>query len=151
MAALKSSPENAIIDSGADTCLMGSAFKILSHSDRLANVQGFDSSLFRKNMKRGTGVAAYDMAEGETVLVMMNEAIDHTTQDNKILSTNQLRHNSCDVCDTHPHFIIHDKPGRYRIKKSGLELRFEMVNSLSSLIFRYPTNEELEDEQIKVI
>ena len=85
------------------------------------------------------------------MLVLVNEGIDHTTQDNTMLSTNQLRQNGCDVCDTHPYWIIHDKPGLYRIKKHGLELHFEMVNSLSSLIFRYPTTEELEDKHIKVM
>ena len=150
-ASLQSSPSNAIIDSGADTCLLGIAFKILRYSDRLANAQGFDESLVKKDLRIGTGVAAFNTAEGETMLVMINEGIDHTTQDNIIISTNQLRQNGCDVCDTHPYFIIHDKPGLYRIKKRGLELPFEMVNSLSSLIFRYPTAEELENEHIKVL
>ena len=124
---------------------------MLRYFDRLANVQGFDESLVKKDLRIGTGVTAFDTTEGETMLVMINEGIDHTTQVNTMLSINQLRQNGCDVCDTHPYFIIHDKPGLYRIKKRGLELPFEMVNSLSSLIFRYPTAEELEDEHIKVM
>ena len=43
-AALTDSPCNAVCDGGADICLLGSAFKISSHSDRMANVSGFDES-----------------------------------------------------------------------------------------------------------
>ena len=85
-AALQSSPSNGIIDCGAETCLLGSAFRMLYHSDHLANVSGFDSALVEKNLKIGTGVAAFDLPDGETMLVMVNEGIDHMGQENTMLS-----------------------------------------------------------------
>ena len=150
-AALQSSPSNGIINCGADTCLLGSAFLMLSHSDRLTNVSGFDAALVKKDLKIGTGVAAFDLPDGETMLVMINEAIDHTGQENTMLSSNQLRHNGCDVDDTYPLFIIQGKPGTFRIALGDNELIFTMVNGLASLTFRYPTEEELEDKNIRVM
>ena len=85
--ALQSSQSNGIIDSGADTCLLGSAFRMLGHSDRMSNVQGFDESLVKADLKIGTEVAAFDIPEGETMLVLVNEAIDHTRQENTISGT----------------------------------------------------------------
>ena len=87
-AALSDSPFNAVCDSGADTCLLGSAFKMLRHSDRKATVSGFDENLIIDDMMIGTGVTAFDKPDGETILVMVNEGIDHTKQDNT------LRHES---------------------------------------------------------
>ena len=150
-AALKDSPCNAVCDSGADTCLLGSAFKMLRHSDRMATVSGFDENLIIDDMKIGTGVTAFDKPDGETILVMMNEGIDHTKQDNTLLATNQIHHNSVDVCTTHQKFISKGTPGEFRLAKGGHELPFYMENSLASLAFRYPTEEELEDERIEVV
>ena len=109
-AALKDSPCNAVCDSGADTCLLGSAFKMLRHSDRMATISGFDENLIIDNMKIGTGVTAFDKPDGETILVMVNEGIDHTRQDNTLLATNQMHHNGVDVCITHQKFIQKERP-----------------------------------------
>ena len=113
-AALKDSPCNAVCDCGADTCLLGSAFKMLRHSDRMATVSGFDENLIIDDMKIGTGVTAFDKPDGETILVMVNEGIDHTGHDNTLLATNQMHHNGVDVCITHPKFISKGTPGRFR-------------------------------------
>ena len=150
-AALKDSPCNAVCDSGTDTCLLGSAFKMLRHSDRMATVSGFDENLIIDDMKIGTGVTAFDKPDGETILVMVNEGIDHTSQDNTLLANNQMRHNGVDVSETHQKFISKGTPGEFRLAKGGHELPFTMENSLASLAFRYPTDAEVEDENIKVV
>ena len=150
-AALKDSPCNAVCDSGADTCLLGSAFKMLRHSDRMATVSGFDENLMIDDMKIGTGVAAFDKPDGETILVMVHEGIDHTKQNNTLLATNQMHHNGVDVCITHQKFISKGTPGAFRLAKGGHELPFYMDNSLASLTFRYPSDAELNDETIKVV
>ena len=147
-AALTDSPCNAVCDSGADTCLLGSAFKMLRHSDRMSTVSGFDENLIIDDMKIGTGVTAFDKPDGETILVMVNEGIDHTKQDNTLLATNQMHHNGVDVCITHQKFISKGTPGAFRLAKGGHELPFYMENSLASLAFRYPSDEELLDENI---
>ena len=133
-AALKASPCNAVCDSGADTFLLGSAFKMLRHSDRMATVSGFDENLIIDDMKIGTADTAFDKPNGETILVIV-EGIDHTSQDNTLLATNQMHHNGVDVCITHQKFISKGTPGAFRLAKGGHELPF--YNSLASLAFRY--------------
>ena len=59
---------------------------MLSHSDCLANVSGFNKALVNMDLKPGNGVAAFDSPDEETMLVMVNEAIDHTTQENTRVS-----------------------------------------------------------------
>ena len=43
--------DNAISDGGADTCLLGSAFRMLEYTDRVASVVAFDESLIIGNPK----------------------------------------------------------------------------------------------------
>ena len=150
-AALKDTPCNAVCVSGADTCLLSSAFKMLLHSDRMGTVSGFDENLIIDDMKIGTGVTAFDKPDGETILVMVNEGIDHTSQDITLLANNQMRHNGVDVCETHQKFLSKGAPGEFCLAKGGHKLPSYMENSLASLAFRYPTDAELENENIKVV
>ena len=143
-AALQESTGNAILDNGADSTLLGSAFRMLEYSDRLASIVGFDHNLVIEDKKIGTGVAAFDKPDGETILVLCKEAIDHTSQDNTMLSSNQMKHNGIDVCDTHPRFAVGGRPGLFRIKVKEHVLPFRMENSLATLTFRRPTDDELE-------
>ena len=124
---------------------------MLCHSDRMETVSGFDENLIIDDMKIGSGVTAFDKPNGETILVMVNEGIDHTSQDDTLLANNQMRHNGVDVCETHQKFISKGTPGEFRLAKGGHELPFTMENSLASLAFRYPTDAELEDVNIKVV
>ena len=88
---LQDSAANTIMDSGADTTLLGSSFIMLGHTARFANVAGFDEGMVVPDLMIGTGVAAFDKAVGTTVLVLTNEAIDYTTQPHYMLSTSPPR------------------------------------------------------------
>lgn len=57
--------------------------------------------------------------------------------------TVDMHHNGVDVCITHQKFISKGTPGAFRLAKGGHELPFYMENSLASLAFRYPSEEEL--------
>ena len=135
---------NVICDSGADTTLLGSSFLIIGHTERMANVSGFDEEMTVENLKIGSGVAAFDKPDGTTVLVLCHEAIDYTSQPHTMLSTNQLRHHGVDVCDVHPKFATGGRKGLFRIKVGEHELPFKMENGLATLTFRTPTDDELE-------
>ena len=50
---------NTIMDSGADTTLLGSSFIMLGHTARLANVAGFDEGMVAQDLVIETGVAAF--------------------------------------------------------------------------------------------
>ena len=95
---------NTFGDGGADTCLAGKGFTFTLYTDRMALVQGFDDELSIGEKKIGTCVGAYDMDDGTTVLLCLNETIEHTSQENTMLSLNQMRHHGVDVCDIQPKF-----------------------------------------------
>ena len=59
-AAPQESMGNAILDNGADSTLLGSAFRMLEYTDRLASIVGFDQNLVIEDKKIGTGLAAFD-------------------------------------------------------------------------------------------
>ena len=117
---------------------------MLDHSERSVNVSGFDEAMVKSDLKIGTGVAAYDLPDGTTILVVVNEGIDHTTQPHTMLSTNQMRQHGVDVCDVHPKFTSGGQKGKFRIKVGDYELPFKMVNGIAALTFRLPTFEEME-------
>ena len=110
---LQDSGANTILDSGADTTLLGSSFIMLGHTARLANVAGFDEGMVLQDLMIGTGVAAFDKADGTTVLVLVNEAIDYTTQPHSMLSTNQLHHHG--VMST-PSLLLEDVKDCFGLK-----------------------------------
>lgn len=134
----------ATIDNGADTYMLGSAFKVFEWTDRSANVHSFDASLHLKNMRIGSGITAFDLPDGEgTILLVVHEGIVNTSQPNSIFSVTQSRHHGVDICDRHGKFQVDGVPGRYSMKLSGYELPFEMVNGLTSLRIRLPNEDEL--------
>ena len=145
---LQSSTTNCVADSGADTCLLGSAFTMISLTDRKALVGGFDDTLTIGEKNIGSGVAAYDKSDGSTILLLVNEAIDHCSQPNTMLSLNQMRHYGVDVCDVHPHFTNGGRQGLFRIKVGDHELPFRMENGLAALKVRRPTDSELVDCEV---
>ena len=85
---LAGTTSNCVLDSGADTCLLGASFRMISFADQVARVGDFDNSLMVDALKIGSGVTAYDKEDGTTVLLQCNEFIAHTTQANLMLSSN---------------------------------------------------------------
>ena len=93
-------------------------------------------------------VTAYDKDDGTTLLIVVDNAIDMTSQSMAILSTNQMRHRGVDVCDVHHKFTVGDRKGLFRIKVGNHELPLTMYNGLAMLRFRYPSDDELSDDTI---
>ena len=91
--------ERALIDSGADTCCMGPAFRIIATTDRTVNVYGYDKSMVKKDLPIGEGITLATNKEGEKVLLRYNKGI--INKDGKsILSVNQVRNHQVEVNNT---------------------------------------------------
>ena len=121
---------------------------MISITNRKAIVSGFDDSLNIGEKNIGSGVAAFDKPDGTTILLLVNEGIDHTEQPNTMLSLNQLRHFGLDVCDVHPKFKSGNRPGLFRIKAGEHDIPFHMDNGLAALSLRYPTDDELRECEV---
>ena len=78
-----------LIDSGADTSMIGTEFFIeVQHDHRRVSIEGFGGpSHTIRNMRIGNGVTAVDLEEG-TVLIRINEAVISPYK--TIISTNQV-------------------------------------------------------------
>jgi hypothetical protein len=75
------------------------------------------SPLFATNTNPRYTAFCYDIHVNlAAILVVVNEAIYHTTQPHTMLSTNQMRYHGVDVCDVHPKFTSGGQKGKFRIK-----------------------------------
>jgi len=128
----------ALVDSGADTCLLGPEFHIESQStDRFIDMQGFSGAASKvTNLPFGVGIGVVDMEDG-AVMIRVNEGV--VVPFPSILSANQMRSYATKVDDC---------PKRYGGKQQitlndGPTMSLQYLNGLSYLPIRKPTNEEL--------
>jgi len=83
----------SILDGGADTCVLGKGWEILSiHNSRRANVVGFDhETAIKKNLPIVSAITTVDLPNGESILLIINEGIYNETANHSLLSEFQLR------------------------------------------------------------
>ena len=98
------------LDSHADQCAIGNNALIVHDFDRPINVSGYDpNGPTQDNLRTVTAALAYDDAvSGETVILVVHQAIYLPNLSHNLLSTMQLRLNDVIVNDV-PRFLT-DKP-----------------------------------------
>ncbi len=132
-----------IIDGGADTGMNGSAYIFLEHTGRKANVTGYDSEMVRSGMPIGTSVTAAKDVHGDTIILLQNEQIDHSSQPNSMLAPNQVRHYGIDLDDRPECYDVDGQPGRQSMKAGDHEIPFSYEKGLVYLYTWRPSDEEL--------
>ena len=67
----------SILDGGADTCILGKGWEILStHNLRRANVIGFDhETAIKQNLPIVSAITALDLPNGKSILLVIHEGI----------------------------------------------------------------------------
>ena len=82
----------SILDGGADTCVLGKGWEILSvHNSRRANVVGFDhETAVKKNLPIVSAITTVDLPNGQSILLVIHEAIYNDTSNHSLLSEFQL-------------------------------------------------------------
>ena len=96
----------AIVDSGADTCLLGDKFHII-HQDTMQTVEvlGFNNERGKEVGKYiGAGICAVDLPSNSTLLLQVNEGVIMNTG-KTLLSVNQIWHHSHSVDDS-PYIMV---------------------------------------------
>jgi hypothetical protein len=83
----------SILDGGADTCVLGKGWEILSiHSSRRTNVVGFDhKTAIKRNLPIVRAVTALDLPNRQSVLLLVHEGIYNETSNHSLLLEFQLR------------------------------------------------------------
>ena len=83
----------SILDGGADTCVLGKGWEILSnHNLRRANVAGFDhKTAIKRNLPIVSAITALDLPNEQSILLVNHEGIYNETSNHTLLSEFQLR------------------------------------------------------------
>jgi hypothetical protein len=83
----------SILDGGADTCVLGKGWEVLSiHNSKRANVVGFDhETAIKRNLPIVSAITALDLPNGQSFLLLVHEGIYDATSDHSLLSEFQLR------------------------------------------------------------
>jgi hypothetical protein len=83
----------SILDGGADTCVLGQGWEVLSiHNTRRANVVGFDhQAAVKRNLPIVSAITAVDLPDVTSVIRIVHEAICNDTANHSFLSEFQLR------------------------------------------------------------
>ena len=114
-----------IVDGGADTGLKGGLTSLIfEHTSRKVSITGFNDEMVQKCLPIGTNATKVVNSNGKVVILIKNEQIDDTGQNNSVLSVNQMRAFGVGVDDC-PGLHSHD----------GIQGRQSMIfNYISSLI-----------------
>ena len=132
----------ATIDGGADTSFHGKGFTFIEYGERKANVIGCNDDV-QNNLNIGTSITAVKDIDGNTVILLTNEAIENK-KSNSMFSSNQLRHFGIHVDDTPRLF------GGQQWMKLGEDciIPFSYNEGLLTLDVREPTEEDLKHSPI---
>jgi len=82
----------AVSDAGADTCVLGDGWTVISSTHRKANLVGFDARSARKNgLDVVSACAIVESAEGDDILLIAHESVSNPGSRITLLSEFQIR------------------------------------------------------------
>lgn len=148
---------NATVDGGADTCLDEDGHIFLEYTEKIANVVGFDDNCTKTNLHIGTSVTVVTTSDGNDILLLKNESIDHTSQPNSMLNVNQVRAHGVDIDDCPSIYTIPGRQGRQSMivgeEDDGHEVivPFSYTNNLVTYPVRKPSEYELENLPVYIL
>jgi hypothetical protein len=134
----------SILDVGADTCILGQEWEVLSvHNTRRANVVGFDhEAALTRNLPIVSAITAVDLPDGISVILIVHEAIYDDTANHSLLSEIQLRDFGVKI-----HSIYHNHGGTQKMViqdvGSSLVIPLELAGCMIHFKHRLPTTEEI--------
>ena len=134
----------SILDGGADTCVLGQGWEILSiHNSRRANVVGFDhETAVKRNLPIVSAITTVDLPDGSSILLVVHEGIYNETAKHSLLSEFQLREFGIVIDSTcHRHggaqqMVIQDD-------NNTVVVPLELAGCMIHFKHRLPTHEEL--------
>jgi hypothetical protein len=129
------------LDSHADTCVVGKNALIVHLLNKKVNVTGFDPSLGKvKDLDLVSAALAYDCpATGETVILIIHQAVHVPTMKNDLLCPMQIRVNDIEIQEC-PKFLLErpdDMSHALRVTQDGEELVIPLA--LRGVVSNFPT------------
>ena len=131
----------AIMDSGADTCILGKGWHVVEqHPTRRVKVVGFDKELATKNnLPIVTAMTVYELPDGDRILLQVNEGVLNKTADHSLMSNYQIAEYGIDM-DARP--AKHG--GEQRMKIGDDVINFKLCHCMVHFNHRSPTQEEMD-------
>jgi hypothetical protein len=133
-------PENyqiSILDGGADTCVLGQGWEVLSvHNTRRAIVVGFDhEAAIKRNLPIVSAMTAVDLPDGISVILIVHEAIYNDIANHSLLSKLKID-STCHKHGATQKKMIYDSA-------SSLVIPLELAGCKIHFKHRLPTTEEV--------
>jgi hypothetical protein len=134
----------SILDGGADTCVLGQGWEVLSvQNTRRANVVGFDhEAALKRNLPIVSAITAFDLPDEISVILIVHEAIYNDTANHSLLSEFQLRDFGVKIDS-----ICHKLGGTQKMEiqdvGSSLVVTLEFSGCMINFKHRLPTTEEI--------
>jgi hypothetical protein len=140
--------EKCELDSQADTCCVGSTFKVIKYTGQVCNVYPYSPKYKpRTDIPVVKAVTAYDHPYSETFILCLNQALYFRDEmPNSVLNQNQLRYHGKVVNDC-PTFLSpnHESPHSIYFPDSDLHLPLFLNGCISYLPTRIPTKCEIDE------
>jgi hypothetical protein len=135
-----------IFDGGADTCVLGKGWKILSvHNSKRANVVGFDhEAAVKTNLPIASAITAVDLPNRQSLLLIIHEAIYNDTSNHSLLSEFQLREHGKLINSTcHRHGGTQKMIITESHHHDDITIPLELAGCMIHFKHRLPTKEEI--------
>jgi hypothetical protein len=134
----------SILDGGADTCVLGQGWEVLSvPKTRRANVVGFDhEAAVKRNLPIVSAITAVNLPDGISVILIVHEAIYNDISNNSLLSEFKLRDFGVKI-DSICH--KHERTQKKEIQDVGspLVIPLELAGCMIHFKHRLPNTEEI--------
>ena len=132
------------LDTHADTCVAGATHKVLERTGQFCEVYPYSEDYEPKIVEVVNSITAFDAPDGQTYILLFNQALDIPGQEPSLICPNQLRDNG---------LIVNDCPKQYDNGSShsidvvnlDVELPLQMHGVLSYLPTRYPSHQDEDD------
>jgi hypothetical protein len=135
----------SILDGGADTFILGKGWEILSvHNSRRANVVGFDhETAVKKNLPIVSAITTVDLPNGQSILLVIHEAMYNDTSNHSLLSELQFREHGILIDSTcHRHGGIQKLTITDGNHHNDITIPLELAGCMVHFKHRLPTKEE---------
>ena len=133
---------------GADTSLIGSGWYIFAHTQRKANVIGFDKkSAYKQHLNICSGATMVKLADGREQMIVIHEDVSNPESDLTLLSEFQVRSHGCIVDPVSKrHRLNENLYGTQRtVLPTGQEIPLLIISALATMEHRLPSENEIEN------
>ena len=131
------------LDSHADTCIAGKAFKVVETTNKMCKVYPYLDEYKPKIVNVVNAITAYDSPEGETFILLVNEALSMPNLEPSLLCPNQLRSNGI-IVNNYPRQFDSLSTHSIHIDEYNLTIPLYMDGIMSMIPVRYPKKHEEE-------